>query len=95
MSHLKPRNVVVGERRTTVRLESRYWEELQRISRRTGRSIRDICTAVDQTRTGTLASALRVFVLDHFEWIREVRRGTLSSDPLGPPLGSSRGDPPY
>jgi predicted DNA-binding ribbon-helix-helix protein len=93
MNHLKPRNVVVGERRTTVRLEARYWEELQRISRRTGRSIRDICTALDQTRTGTLASAIRLFVLDHFEWIREVRRGTLSSEPLGPTSRPPAGEP--
>ena len=77
MSHLKPRNVVVGTRRTTVRLENRYWEELQRISRRTGRSIREICTSLDQTRTGSLASALRVFVLDHFAWLHELRRDSL------------------
>jgi predicted DNA-binding ribbon-helix-helix protein len=77
MTHLKPRNIVVGNRRTTVRLESRYWEELQTISRRTGRSIRDICTSLDQTRTGTLASALRLFVLAHFAWLHELRRSPL------------------
>jgi predicted DNA-binding ribbon-helix-helix protein len=88
MNHLQPRNVVVGKRRTTVRLESRYWEELQRISRRTGRSVRDICTVLDQTRTGTLASALRLFVLDHFDWVREVRRGTLLTGREGTPSDS-------
>jgi predicted DNA-binding ribbon-helix-helix protein len=92
MSHLKPRNVLVGQRRTTVRLENRYWEELQKISRRTGRSIRDICTALDQTRTGTLASALRLFVLDHFEWVREVRRGTLMSESQGPQMRPTIGE---
>jgi len=87
MTHLQPRNIVVGTRRATVRLESRYWEELNRISRRTGRSIRDICTSLDQTRTGTLASALRVFVLDHFAWLHELRRGSLD---IGPDRALSR-----
>jgi len=89
MSHLKPRNVVVGTKRTTVRLENRYWEELQRISRRTGRSIREICTSLDQTRTGSLASALRLFVLDHVVWLRELRHDSLiiaSGEPPPDPM---------
>ena len=91
MMHLQPRNVMVGERRTTVRLERRYWEELQRISRKTGRSIRDICTSLDKTRQGTLASALRVFVLDHLTWIQQIQRPPLPGlEPL--PLRASSGE---
>jgi predicted DNA-binding ribbon-helix-helix protein len=67
MNHLTPRSIVVGTRRTTVRLEAEYWEALRNISRRTGRSIRDICTKLDEDRHGTLASQLRLFVLDHLQ----------------------------
>lgn len=67
MNHLTPRSIVVGTRRTTVRLEAEYWEALRSISRKTGRSIRDICTKLDEDRHGTLASELRLFVLDNLQ----------------------------
>lgn len=73
MNHLTPRSIVVGTRRTTVRLETKYWEALRNISRRTGRSIRDICTKLDQDRDGTLASALRLFVLENLQRAEENR----------------------
>ena len=95
MNHLKPRNVVVGARRTTVRLENRYWEELQNISRRTGRSIRDICTTLDSARTGTLASALRLFVLDNLEWSDQDRNTTIVKRKEEPSWRSTASKPPY
>lgn len=95
MNHLKPRNVVVGERRTTVRLENRYWEELQGISRRTGRSIREICTTLDDSRAGTLASAIRVFVLDNLEWSDQGRNNSIDTRKEEPSWRSMASKPPY
>jgi len=95
MNHLKPRNVVVGLRRTTVRLESRYWEELQNISQRTGRSIREICTALDESRAGTLASALRLFVLDNFEFTDRGHNRPVGHRKEDPSWRSNAGKSPY
>jgi len=63
MRHLTPRTVIVGTRRTTIRLETEYWIWLRHISQRDERSIRDICTELDQIRAGSLASAVRLYVL--------------------------------
>jgi len=63
MSYLQPRSITVAGRRTTVRLEETYWEELQRMAADTGMTISQIITAIGATRPTNLSSAIRVFVL--------------------------------
>ncbi|MGE0154448.1 MAG: ribbon-helix-helix domain-containing protein [Reyranellaceae bacterium] len=64
---LVPRNVTVGGRRTSVRLEPETWNALHEIARREGVSVHDVCTIVAQRRTrSSLTAALRVFVLGYF-----------------------------
>ena len=62
------RNVSVGGRRTSVRLEPQIWDTLAEICRREFCTPHDVCThvAARKSRPGSLASSLRVFILDYF-----------------------------
>jgi predicted DNA-binding ribbon-helix-helix protein len=64
---LVPRNVTVGGKRTSVRLEPETWDALHEIAKREAVSVHDVCTIVSQRRTrSSLTAALRVFVLGYF-----------------------------
>jgi len=63
MTYLQPRSVQIGSRRTTLRLEDEYWEELQRMAAERRMSIAQIVTAIDATEPSNLSSAIRVFIL--------------------------------
>ena len=62
---LKSRNVVIGKRRTSIRLEEELWVALKALADRGGLTINQLVTAIDTTsgRTGTLTSAVRVFII--------------------------------
>ena len=63
MTYLQPRSINVGGRRTTVRLEGPYWDELQRISVVSGRTVGQILTDLEAQRPTNFTSAIRVLVL--------------------------------
>jgi predicted DNA-binding ribbon-helix-helix protein len=66
-SSLVARNVMVGARRTSVRLEPSMWEALQEISRREAKTINQLVTEIDQRRAASsLTAAIRVFLLGYF-----------------------------
>ena len=62
------RNVSVHEHRTSIRLEPEIWDTLAEICRRESCSLRDVCSYVAERKPphGSLASSLRVFILDYF-----------------------------
>lgn len=67
-SALQSRNVRIGRRRTSVRLEHEMWDALAEICRRMGTTTNAICTEVsDQGAPGGFTSRLRVYVM---EWFR-------------------------
>lgn len=67
MSPLVTRNVNVGGRRTSVRLEPDLWEALREIARRERCSLHEICTDIDRRRGGTrLTSAMRIYIVNYF-----------------------------
>lgn len=50
--------------RTSVSMETAFWEEFRRIAAQTGRSINDLAAEIDEGRADVgLASAIRVHVL--------------------------------
>lgn len=63
-SALVTRNIRVGDRRTSIRLEPAFWDLLDEISEREGLSTHDICTRI-ATRAiqHGLTGAIRVFLL--------------------------------
>jgi predicted DNA-binding ribbon-helix-helix protein len=67
-SVLVMRNVSVGGRRTSIRLEPQIWDTLAEICRREFCTSHDVCTHVAARKSphGSLASSLRVFILDYF-----------------------------
>ena len=64
---LEPYSVKVSGRWTTVKLEPELKAGLEDIARAEGRSIDDICSTLSTGRLrGSLASALRLYLLDHY-----------------------------
>ena len=80
------RNVWIGKRRTSIRLEPEMWDALEEISAGTGRDINEICTEVREATPAdqTLTSALRVFILSYFRRPEDDRSGGLDlpSEPV-------------
>ncbi|MBT5047483.1 MAG: ribbon-helix-helix domain-containing protein [Rhodospirillaceae bacterium] len=73
MSDLKKRSVIVSGHKTSVSLETPFWEELSRIASDRDQSVSTLISTIDKTRTGNLSSALRLFVLDELRHRLSVR----------------------
>ena len=57
------RSIRIAGHSTSISLEPEFWAELKRIAAAEKCSLNQLVARVDQTRTGNLSSALRVFVL--------------------------------
>ncbi len=68
MSAVIKRSVTIRGHRTSVSLESPFFDALQEIAAERDLSLTALVTQIDAERDGNenLSSALRVFVLDHF-----------------------------
>ncbi len=69
VSTLISHNVVVGGRRTSVRLEKEMWLGLKDIARRENCAIHDICDKISQRKreNTSLTAAIRVFVMVYYQ----------------------------
>jgi predicted DNA-binding ribbon-helix-helix protein len=66
-SSLVIHNVVVGGRRTSVRLEPVMWDALHDIARRLRVTMHDLVTDIDRERTASsLTAAIRVYIVDFY-----------------------------
>jgi predicted DNA-binding ribbon-helix-helix protein len=83
VSALVIRNVVVGGRRTSVRLEPVIWDALADIAERGHRSVNGLVTEIERDRTASsLTAAIRVYVVDFYRaWA--IRNGAISVDRSG------------
>lgn len=61
------RSLTLHGHRTSVSLEDPFWEEFRRIAEARGQSVNELAGIVDADRgmESGLASAIRVFVLEH------------------------------
>ncbi|NNE85802.1 MAG: ribbon-helix-helix domain-containing protein [Alphaproteobacteria bacterium] len=59
----KKRSVVVSGHRTSVSLEPVFWEQLGVLAAKQRISVNELVTRIDQRKSGSLTSAIRVFVL--------------------------------
>jgi predicted DNA-binding ribbon-helix-helix protein len=66
------RSVRIAGHPTSVSLEPAFWDALGEIARRRGVSLNALIAAIDAERSGSLSSAVRVFVL------HSCRRGELA-----------------
>jgi predicted DNA-binding ribbon-helix-helix protein len=60
---IKKRSVQIAGHGTSVSVENAFWEGLKQIARARRLSLNQLITEIDETRTGNLSSAIRVFVL--------------------------------
>jgi len=60
------RSLTLQGHRTSVSLEAAFWTEFRRIAETQGKSVNALAAEIDARRTppGSLASAIRVYVLD-------------------------------
>jgi len=76
------RSIVVAGRKTSVSLEDAFWEGLKEIARARRVTLSDLVGGIDTGREhGNLSSALRLFVLSHYQQ----RAATGLSKPLDIP----------
>ena len=61
---MKKRSVSIRGHRTSLSLEDAFWDELTLIATSRGQSVASLIAEIDQSRSGGLSSALRVFVLE-------------------------------
>jgi predicted DNA-binding ribbon-helix-helix protein len=60
------RSLTLQGHRTSVSLEAAFWDEFRRLAASRGQSVNALAAEIDATRTppGSLASAIRVWVLE-------------------------------
>ena len=62
------RSIVVAGHKTSVSLEDQFWEGLRVIAKDQRKTLSDLVGSIDTDRKhGNLSSALRLFVLDHYQ----------------------------
>lgn len=64
LTRIRKRSISIAGHATSVSLEDGFWEELTRIAALENCSVASIVRDLDDTRTGNLSSAIRVFVLE-------------------------------
>ena len=61
---MRKRSVVIAGHRTSGSLENAFWDSLKSIAGQRGETVNQIVTRIDGQRSGTLSSAIRLFVLE-------------------------------
>jgi predicted DNA-binding ribbon-helix-helix protein len=87
-SILESRNVTVGNKRTSMRLEPQMWDSIELIARRENLTLNNLCTQIDRRRKQRnspigLTSATRVFIISYYRALvgrYEARRNSGSRD---------------
>lgn len=74
MTHLIKKSISIAGHRTSIALESAFWDVLDERATAEGRSLISLIAAIDHDRQGPLTSALRVCALN---WLRQTS-GSLS-----------------
>jgi predicted DNA-binding ribbon-helix-helix protein len=76
------RNIIVGELRTSMRLEPEFWSALNDIAERENVSIDQLFTVIDtDLRNLGRTAATRVFVASYFSAERAIKHGTQDEQP--------------
>jgi predicted DNA-binding ribbon-helix-helix protein len=66
-TNLDRRNVTIADRRTSLSLETEIWDALAEICRREGLNLHQLCSMIDERRTGaSRTSAVRSFSVTYF-----------------------------
>lgn len=61
-------SIVIDGHKTSISLEDPFWNELKGIAHAQGVKLSELVASIDRTRAqGNLSSAIRQFVLEHFQ----------------------------
>jgi predicted DNA-binding ribbon-helix-helix protein len=67
-SSVVKRSIVLGGNKTSVSLEDAFWQGLKDIAKNHRKTLSDLVGSIDAQREhGNLSSALRLFVLNHYQ----------------------------
>jgi len=67
-SSVVKRSIVIDGRKTSVSLEDAFWADLKKIAHAQRATLAELVTTIDGTREqSNLSSAIRLFVLHHYE----------------------------
>jgi len=62
------RSIIIDGHKTSVSLEDDFWRDLKNIAHAQHASLGELVARIDQRRdNGNLSSAIRLFVLEHFQ----------------------------
>ena len=61
------RSITVAGHRTSITLESAFWDSLREIANERGQSVNVLIAEIDRQQPENLSSAIRVFVLGHYK----------------------------
>ena len=68
MHSIVKRSVVLAGHKTSVSLEDQFWNALKDIAKARGKTLSETIVAIDGERTSAnLSSAVRLFVLNHYQ----------------------------
>ena len=62
---IRKHSLLVAGHQTSVTLEDVFWEAFKDIARARGMTINALAAEIDDTRTGNLSSAIRIFVFEN------------------------------
>jgi predicted DNA-binding ribbon-helix-helix protein len=76
-SQVVRRTIIVANQKTSVSLESAFWQGLKEIARSRNMRLADLVTKIDSERQhGNLSSAIRLFVLSYYrDQLAELKDG--------------------
>ena len=71
-STIVKRSIVIGGHKTSVSLEDAFWSDLKNIARTKQETLTKLVETIDKTRDqNNLSSAIRLYVLEHFQTNRK------------------------
>ncbi|MEI8396369.1 MAG: ribbon-helix-helix domain-containing protein [Rhodospirillaceae bacterium] len=76
-TNLKPRNILVNGKRSSMRLEDELWSALTVIAKKEGKTIHGVVSFIEahDRRGGTLTSSVRAYIVNHMLNITRKRYG--------------------
>jgi predicted DNA-binding ribbon-helix-helix protein len=97
-TRIHKRSVMLAGHKTSVSLEDPFWDALNKIAASEGVTTTTLVARIYTNRTGhNLSSAIRVFVLDHFQKRAELGAETILAYPASPlaPVSASEVRQPH
>ena len=78
-SSVVKRSIAIDGHKTSISLENAFWTDLKNIAHTQQTTLSELVTKIDQTREGNLSSAIRLFVLHHFQERMDVAKHQVSA----------------